>query len=346
MAENRHITIKNVAEKAGVSIQTISRVLNNRPDVSPETRKRVQEVIESLGYKPFAIARGLASKRTYTLGLIAPDFTDYWFAQVVTGAEAEAHQHGYFFMLGTTGTNPQDEPRFLRLLTERHVEGILFIRAEHLKDMEQLRHLQQSGIPVVSTGLYLPGSEFCFVEVDNLEGGRQATQHLISLGHTQIAMIAGPQGLNSVENRTQGYLRALQSAGIAPNPELIIEGQSWWHRTGYDAMKQLLSTKVHFTAVFAHNDRLAKGAISALNEAGLKVPDDVSVVGYDDTPEAEFSDPPLTTIRQPMQAVGTAAAQLLIRLIEDPNATPQQMLFPTELVVRSSSAALSAAVNR
>jgi DNA-binding LacI/PurR family transcriptional regulator len=346
MTEHRHITIKQVAEKAGVSIQTVSRVLNKRPDVSPETRKRVQQVMEGLSYQPYAIARGLASKRTYTLGLIAPDFTDYWFAQVATGAEAEAHEHGYFFMLGTTGMNPQDEPKFLRLLTERHVEGILFIRAEHLKDLEHLRKLQQSGIPVVSTGLYVPGSEFSFVEVDNLDGARQATQHLINLGHRQIAMITGPQGLNSVENRTQGYLQALQSGGLVPNPELIIQGQSWWHRTGYEAMKALLNKKLPFTALFAHNDRLARGAMMALSEAGLKVPQDVSIVGYDDTPEAEFADPPLTTIRQPMCAVGKAAAHLLITLIEDPNAAPQQLLFNTELVNRSSCAALATAIQQ
>jgi LacI family transcriptional regulator, galactose operon repressor len=343
MANNQHITIKQVAEKAGVSIQTVSRVLNHRPDVSPETRKRVQEIIENLGFQPYAIARGLASKRTYTLGLISPDFTDFWFAQVATGAEAEAHAHGYFFMLGTTGLNPQDEPKFLRLLTERHVEGILFIRAEHLKDFEHLRNLQQSGIPVVTTGFYLPGSEFSFIEVDNLAGARQATQHLLNLGHRQIAMLTGPRGLNSVENRSQGYLQALESAGVAPNPELIIQGQSWWHRAGYDGTQALLSKQVPFTALFAHNDRLARGAMLALNEAGLKVPQDISIVGYDDIPEAEFADPPLTTIRQPMRAVGQAAAQLLIKLIEDPSAAPQQLLFNTELVSRSSCAVLTSA---
>ena len=122
MTKTPHTTIKQVAEKAGVSIQTVSRVLNGRPDVSPETRQRVQRVIEELAYQPYAIARGLASKRTYTLGLVTSDFSDFWFSQVVTGAEVEAHEHGYFFMLGSTGCDPQDEPKFLRLLTQRHVE--------------------------------------------------------------------------------------------------------------------------------------------------------------------------------------------------------------------------------
>jgi LacI family transcriptional regulator len=340
MKENRHVTIKQVAQEAGVSIQTVSRVLNNRPDVSPETRQRIQKIIDDLCYQPFAIARGLATKRTFTLGLIASDFTDYWFAKVVTGAEAEARKHGYFFMLGSTDCNPQDEPKFLRLLTERHVEGILFVRANRPCDMDYLRNLQQSGIPVVSTGFYLPDPELSFIEVDNLDGGQKATQHLISLGHKQIAMITGPSNPNSVTERMKGYHLALQSAGIPADPKLIVHGETWLHRSGYDAMKVLLGRKVPFTAVFAHNDRLAKGAISALNEAGLKVPQDISIIGYDDIPEAEFSDPPLTTIRQPMQEVGTAAAELLIKLIEDPNAAPQQMLFKTELVSRSSCAIL------
>ncbi len=338
MTENRHVTISQVAQEAGVSIQTVSRVLNNRPDVSSETRKRVQQIIDNLSYQPYAIARGLATKHTFTLGLIAADFTDYWFAQVVTGAEEEAHKHGYFFMLGSTECNPQDEPKFLRLLTERHVEGILFVRANCPSNLDLLQNLQQSGTPVVSTGFYLPDSELPFIEVDNLDGGWKATQHLIDLGHTQIAMITGPSNLSSVMERTKGYHQALQSAGLSLHPELIIHGQSWLHRSGYDAMKELLNKKTSFTAVFAQNDRLAKGAISTLNEAGLKVPQDVSIIGYDDIPEAEFSNPPLTTIRQPMREVGKAAAKLLINLIEDPNATPQQTLFKTELVNRSSCA--------
>jgi LacI family transcriptional regulator len=333
---NKHVTIKQVAESAGVSIQTVSRVLNNRPDVSPETRQRVQQIISDLRYQPFAIARGLASNRTYTLGLIAADFSDYWFSQVVTGAEIEAHEHGYFFMLGSTGGDSLEEPKFLRLLKQRHVEGFLFVRASRPNDLEHLRNLQQSGILIVTTGFYLPMAEFGVVEVDNLAGGRTATQYLIELGHSQIAMITGPTDWKSVSDRTQGYIQALDSAKITLNPDLIVHGENWLHRSGYEAAKELLKKKQAFTALFAQNDRIAHGAISAFKEAGLRVPQDVSVVGYDDIPEAEFSDPPLTTIRQPMQEVGKAATRLLIKMIEDPTSTPQQILFDTELVIRSS----------
>ena len=340
MAENKHATISQVAERAGVSIQTVSRVLNNRPDVSLETRHRVQQVIDELDYQPYAIARGLASKRMYTLGLIASDFTDYWFAKVADSAEKEVRTHGYFFMLGSKECDLQDEPKYLRLLTERHVEGILFIRASHPDEMEILRNITQSGVPVVTTGIYLPGSDFSFIEVDNVDGGRKATQYLIGLGHTQIAMITGPSELLAAQSRMQGYQQALESAGIPLDPRLIVHGEAWLHRSGYNAMKELLGRNHPFTAVFAQNDRLAKGAVSALNEAGLKVPQDVSIIGFDDLPEAEFDDPPLTTMHQPMDEVGKAAASLLIKLIEDPYTTPQQLLFNTELVIRSSCASL------
>ena len=331
-----HTTIKQVAEKAGVSIQTVSRVLNNRPDVSPETRLRIQSVIKDLSFQPYAIAQGLRSRRTFTLGLVASDFSDFWFSQVVTGAEIEAHAHGYFFMLGSTECDRQSEPKYLKLLSQRHVEGILFVRASSPDDLGYLSKLQHSDIPVVSTGFYFPGADFSIAEVNNVDGGIKATRYLIELGHTKIAMITGPSNWKSVNDRAQGYRQALQAGGIQVNADLIVNGENWQHKSGYLAMKELLSRKSSFTALFAHNDRMARGAISALHDAGLKVPEDISVVGYDDIPEAEFSDPPLTTVRQPMQEVGKAATNMLIQMVEDSQAVPRQILFDTELVIRSS----------
>ena len=335
MIHAKHATIKDVAEQAGVSIQTVSRVLNNRPDVSAETRQRIQDIIDQISYQPFANARGFASKRTYTLGLVAADFSDFWFSKVITGAEKEAHEHGYYFMLGSSSCNPEDEPKFLRLLTERHVDGVLFIRASCADESEHLARLKESGIPVVTTGNYLPESGLAMVDVDNIGGGRKATEYLLGLGHTRIAMLTGPSDWRSACDRTEGYLQALRAGGVPANPDLIREG-TWLHKSGYLGMKALLEKKMPFTAVFAQNDRIARGAISALHEAGRRVPEDISIIGYDDIPEAEFSDPPLTTIRQPMEEIGRAATRLLVRIIEDREATPNQTLFDTELIVRSS----------
>jgi LacI family transcriptional regulator len=224
MTASRQITINQVAQEAGVSVQTVSRVLNERPDVSPETRRKVQEIITHLGYQPSAIARGLASRRTRSLGLITADFSDYFFTQVIAGAEQEARKHDYFLMLGSTERNPKDEPEYLRLLTQRHVEGILFARPSSEPDEKHLVKLLRTGTPVVSTAYYLEGEALTVVDVNNVEGGRQATSYLLELGHTCIALIRGPSSWKSVIDRTQGYRLALEAAGISLDPGWVTEG--------------------------------------------------------------------------------------------------------------------------
>jgi DNA-binding LacI/PurR family transcriptional regulator len=335
LTKTKHITIKDVADRADVSIQTVSRVINNKPDVSPDTRLRIQVTIQELGYQPFVNARGLAARRTYTLGLVTADFSDFWFSQVITGAEQEAQKHGYCFMLGNSTCDPEDEPKFLKLLTQRHVEGVLFVRASCENEYNHLVRLKEFGIPVVTTGHQIEVPGLAMIDVDNVGGGRIATEYLIGLGHTRIAMITGPVGWKSVYDRSEGYLQALHTVGIPVDQELILDG-TWLHRSGYEKTKLLLERNKQFTAIFAQNDRIARGAIHALYEAGLRVPEDVSVIGYDDIPEAEFSDPPLTTIRQPASEIGQAATKLLIQMIEDSSIAPMQIMFDTTIVVRSS----------
>jgi DNA-binding LacI/PurR family transcriptional regulator len=272
------------------------------------------------------------------LGLITTDFTDYSFTQVVTGAEAEAHKYDYFFMLGSASCDPEDEPKYLRLLTERHVEGVLFARLGSQDDLDSLiSNLEKREVPMVTTGSHRPESPFAQVDVNNREGGYKATRCLIQNGHSQIACITGPLSSQSAYDRTKGFKQTLAEAGIACQPQLIAEGD-YTHRSGYLAMKKILAGGQPFTALFAQNDRMAIGAISALHESGRRVPEDVSVIGYDDIPEAEFANPPLTTIRQPMEAVGAAAARLLIKMVEEPESSIEQVLFETELVWRASVA--------
>src|SRR5258706_3120718 len=192
MAGKRKITIEHVASQAGVSTQTVSRVINDRPDVSPETRQMVQQIIAQLGYKPSAIARSLASKHTRTLGLITADFSDYFFTQVIAGAESEARKHGYFLMLSSTEQNLQDEPEYLQLLSERHVEGILLARAGKEPNPDLVTQLLQEGIPVLSTAHPTRQNILPVVDIDNVDGGIQATRELVAGGHTQLAMITSP----------------------------------------------------------------------------------------------------------------------------------------------------------
>jgi DNA-binding LacI/PurR family transcriptional regulator len=340
MTVKDHVTIQRVAREAGVSTMTVSRVLNARPDVSPETRRRVQQVIERLSYQPNAIARSLVSRRTRTLGLITADFGDYFFTEVISGAEVEARQHGYFFMLGSTERNLQDEPEYIRLLTERHVEGILFARPSTEPNNRHLVELLRKGVPVVTTAYHLPRAVLTVVDVDNVDGAQQATQFLFELGHEHIAMITGPSSWKSVKDRSQGYRLALKANGIASNPALVAEGD-WSYQSGYAAIQKLLAHGKGFSAVFAQNDQMAIGAMRALRESGRRIPEDISVVGYDDIPAAEFSDPPLSTIRQPMRQVGATATRLLIEAIENPDGKRgEQVLLKTELVRRGSTVPL------
>jgi LacI family transcriptional regulator len=339
MVDPKRATIDLVAREAGVSAQTVSRVLNNRPDVSPATRARIKEIMQRMGYQPNAMARSLASRRTRTLGLITDDFSDYFFAQVIAGAEEEARRCGYLFMLGSTEKNPQDEPEYIRLFSQRHVEGFLFAHSSTGTDNRHLADLIDSEVPVVTASYHVPGNIFTVVDVDNMTGGQQAAHHLLEQGHTNVAMIKGPAGWKSVTDRAVGFEQALRNAGFELKGQHVAQGD-WSYVSGYRAMCQILEQGQTFTALFAHNDQMAIGAMRATREAGIQIPQDLSVVGYDDIPAAEYADPPLTTIRQPMREVGATAARLLIERIEQaepPNGEAEVLLSP-ELIQRASSA--------
>jgi len=333
--QRRRVTQRDVARLAGVSYQTVSRVINDHPDVAPETRRRVWEAIKQLGYQPNAIARSLASDRTYTLGLITSDFSDYFFTQVIIGFEKEARKAGYFCMLGSTERNLADEPEYIRLLSQYHVDGFFFARPSAEEDNRHLIALLREGIPLVTTAYYLPGEPMRVVDIDNLDGAYQATAHLIELGHNRIATITGPPTWKSVQDRLVGYQRALQMAGLSFEPRLVAEGD-WSPQSGYWAMRELLERGVAFTALFAQNDRMAIGAMRALREAGRRVPDDMAIIGYDGIPMSEFTSPPLSTVVQPMQEVGRLAARMLIETIEEPSTPPREILLRARLVCRGT----------
>jgi DNA-binding LacI/PurR family transcriptional regulator len=329
------VNIKQVAREAGVSTQTVSRVINNRPDVAPETRERVQATVVRLGYRPNAMARSLIARRSHTLGIITDTYNDVFFMQVITGAEAEARRHGYRFLLNSSDKDNGQNQEYIRLVQERFVDGVLVVRHSDDKAQPHLIELLKQGLPVATTAYYLPGELLTVVDVDNLAGAYGAVRHLIEHGHHQIAQITGPLTMKAAADRSAGYLRALREIDVLPHPHLLVEGE-WTYRSGYSAAKQLLQRQVPFTAVFAHNDEMAIAAIYALHEAGLRVPDDVSVIGYDGIPVGEYSIPPLTTVRQPIREIGRLATQLLIQQVEGIDVTPSISLLQTELVVRRS----------
>jgi DNA-binding LacI/PurR family transcriptional regulator len=325
-------TLHDVAALAGVSHQTVSRVINNPETVLPETRSRVEDAIRQLDYHANIIARSMVKGRTFTLACFSPHLTDYTFASIIEGAENEARHKGYFFM----SASAPDENSF-KLLVEDLVangrtDGILVInpyidnRSEYIPEHAA----------AVLLGARPRSSTYATVCLDDKAASCMATRHLIECGHRQIAQISGPLMEDCSRDRCNGYEEIIKSAGIIPEAALTVEGD-WSATSGYRAVQHLLQTGVQFTAVLAQNDRMAIGAMRALREAGKRVPEDVSVIGFDDMPLASYFDPPLTTMRQDTFEMGRLAARLLIEEIEKPQTLHQQLFLPAELIVRNST---------
>ena len=339
---HKKTTINDVANLAGVSYQTVSRVINNRPDVSDDTRSKVLRVIEELNYRPSAAARSLVSSKTETLGLITTELTPYFFTQLITGAQAVARRQGYFLMLACTeNPDPHQETaaEYIRLFTERQIEGLYLVyTGEDITPVRgQIKSLLQQGVPVVtgSHPLYESDLNVSLVDVDNVDGGYQATRALVQAGHRCIGMIAGPPERRLTQQRSYGYRKALEEADIPYDPGLVVSGQLL-HEGGYRSAQELINRDIPFTGIFCHNDEIALGAISALYKAGRRVPDDVAIVGYDDIPAAAYSFPNLTTIRQPMHGVAETAVKLLLDLLENPKQERKKILIKPALVRRDS----------
>jgi DNA-binding LacI/PurR family transcriptional regulator len=300
---NRPPTIRDVAARAGVSHQTVSRVINDNPQVTPATRERVLAAIRDLAFVPSPLARGLISNQTRSLGVVAEDISDQFFARMAAGAEAEARRRGYYLMIGSVEPD-DDEAGYLRLMLERRVEGLIVARPSVPLSAEAL----SAGIPLVAVGVGAR-TDVPVVDVDNRRGGYDATKHLLEHGHRRIATITGPAAWPSAAARLEGYRDALQEAGAT---ELVERAHGWGLEDGVAAASRLLEQEADFTGLFAHSDLIALGAIRRLREAALRVPDDVSVVGYDDLPIADYVEPALTTVHQPMREVGALAAGLLL----------------------------------
>jgi len=328
----RQPTIRDVAERAGVSHQTVSRVINGHELVSGATRERVERAIRDLNYVPSPIARGLISNRTHSIGLVSSAISDQFFGEVAAGAEAEARRCGYYLVIASVEEHAEaDERAYLRLMLERRVEGLIVARPRLPISVDQVS-LQQ--VPVVAiASAEAPG--LTVVDVDNRGGGRDAVAYLLAQGHRRIATITGPMEWCSSQHRLEGYREALAAAGVGPEPSLVEQADGWDPVDGQLAMGRLLTRGVSFTALFAYSDLIAIGAIQELRTRGLRVPEDVSIVGYDDIRVAAYVDPPLTTIRQPTREVGERAASLVLDAIAH-GVRSETTLLPTQLVVRRS----------
>lgn len=329
-------TIIDVAARVGVSRQTVSRVINNKGEVSDATRDRVLAAIEELGYRPNAAARSMVMGRTYTLGCISPSLTDYTFANIIDSAQAEARRLGYFVLTGSAPTVEDVEP-LLEEMLRRQVDGLMVLNPRADERYRYFLPLIERGLAVLYLNSTPQEEPVSSIHCDDRLGGYEATRYLIELGHTAIATILGPSNEEANVDRLTGYRQALAEAGLTCEPDCVVRGD-WSAMSGYEATRRLLATPQPFTAIFAQNDQMAIGAIRALREAGRRLPEDVSIIGFDDIPLAAFLNPPLTTLRQPMRETGERAVRLAVETIQDPDREPEQILIPARLLERATCA--------
>ncbi|MBM9619163.1 LacI family DNA-binding transcriptional regulator [Streptomyces zhihengii] len=321
------VTIADVAREAGVSKTTVSRVLNDRADVDSVTAARVREVIGALGYVPSSGAVGLARGRSRTVAMLTPPLTWPWMGEVLQGVVDTVEAAGYGLLLYTCNRGAESVAHFTGQVSARAFDGLLVVEPEGT--LETITAMYRRGLPVVLVDDRGHHPDFPSVGTTDREGGASAARHLRDSGRGRPLVVAGPTAFGCVRDRLDGFL------GVLPTG-LIAEGD-FSEESGRAAVERALAGGARIDSVFAHNDLMAAGALRALRAAGLRVPEDVAVVGFDDIPTARHTEPPLTTVRQPMRAMGESAARLLLARLagEDPPAGP--LVLPTELVVRGSA---------
>lgn len=328
------VTLKLVAEKVQLSPGTVSAVLNNSPSAKhiPETtRNRIFAAARELKYKPNLMARSLRNKRTYTIGVIPTDISDGYCGQVIAGIEEYARQKDYFFITGIHHHDPQLFQRYSELLLERGAEGVITI------DLNLQHNIP---VPVVAVSGHRQEENATNVILDQRLGVKLALEHLVSLGHRNIAVMIGNPDSADAAQRWGAISEIAKDLGVPIRPELTVQlaGEESGPALGYPYAKMLLERKQPFTALFAYNDASAIGAIRAIREAGMRVPENVSVVGFDDIQAATFLSPSLTTVRQPLHQMGEIAARVLLDRLEGKEDWPKQVAVKPELVIRESTA--------
>lgn len=328
------VTIKNVAKEAGVSFGTVSRVVNNDIHVKQETRTRVLKAMEKLGYVVNRQARSLAGGRTNTIGVLAPDLGTGYIGEVIRGIDAELALKHYDLMLFTTHRTAEKESKYVANLVTGIVDGLLLIVSR--RPDEHISTLTRINFPFTLIDHQARGDDCPAVGATNWQGAYNATEYLIKLGHQRIGFITGWMDLRAAIDRLEGYKSALRTYHIPVEQKLIYEGQ-FFQPDGYAGASALIELEDRPTAIFASNDVMAMGAMDAVRNRGLRIPDDISIVGFDDIPQAEFVRPALTTVRQPLEKMGRVATQMLLDRLENPNKVPERIELPTELIVRNST---------
>lgn len=330
-------TLETVAAYAGVSRATVSRVINNSPKVSPEAREAVEVAIDELGYVPNRAARTLVTRRTDSLAMIIPEPDAFFFADpYLTTLVTEVNRaldatelQLVLVMQGQGGAAGPARGRMERYVTSGHIDGVILVSVHEANPLPGI--LLGAGVPVVHGGRPAARVAMPYVDVDNVYGARQATEHLLSLGRRRIATIAGPLDMTAGQDRLAGYRQTVEAAGVAPRSAR----GDFTERSGFEAAQALLAADPRLDAVFGASDLMARGALRALRDAGRRVPDDVAVVGFDDLGVAERTDPPLSSVRQPIEQVARDLVRLLLARVD--GEAVQSLTLPTTLTRRASA---------
>jgi DNA-binding LacI/PurR family transcriptional regulator len=333
LAEN--VTLKQIAAELGVSAMTVSRALNNHDNVDENTKKQIVETARRMGYTPNRVAKSLVSKRTYTIGVVIPEISHTFFAQVVSGIENVTYETDYQLLLTNSAEKAEREKKALDTLLAQQVDGILISCSEETEDVSLYKKIIDSGKPLVFFDRCIEGIGASTVSVDDREGARKMTQHMIDHGYQKLAYLRGPD-ISIGKERLQGFLDAMRKNGLDIQEKWIVES-GFKEAGGYRAMKQILESGSEIPrAVVAVNDPAAIGAMEAIEEAGLNIPKDIAICGFSDDIRARLLKCPLTTVYQPSESIGRKAAEKLIKVIENKDEPIENIDLLTDLVIRRS----------
>jgi DNA-binding LacI/PurR family transcriptional regulator len=332
----RHVSLKDLAKEIGVSISTVSRALNNHPDISPEVTKKIQKLAAEMNYTPNPLAMGLLKQATRMIGVIVPDLVTHFYSSIISGIEDIAEQNGYYILIASSNESLKKEINSVENLLKTRVEGLIVCLSQETKTYDHFDRLINNRIPLVFFDRVCRTDEVPSVIVDNVEAAKKITRHFFQNGFRRIAYIAGPDYLNISQERTKGYLSGLESCGLKFHPELL--GKC--NMSPKDAAKataRLLDLTDRPDAIFGINDTVVFAAMKEIKRHGLRIPEDIALVGFTDEFHSTVVDPPLTSVTHPTYEIGQEAARLFFRQIENPDTTPETILLKTKLVIRKSS---------
>lgn len=334
-------TIKDIAKELNVSTSTVSRALKDYPGISDETKRKVKELADRLNYRPNAVALSLRKSKSFTIGVIIPEVVHFFFSTVISGVEEVAHANGYNVILVQTNEKLSREKSSIETMLSNQIDGVLVSYSRETTDFSHFKKLMDLDFPIVFFDRKPDLENTVNVTVNDYQGAYDATRHLVSQGYTKIAHLAGPSNLAISKRRKEGYLKALEDAGLSARPEWIVECPSGSESESYQiAMEIFKDASDRPDAIFAHHDIVAAGAMIAIKKLGLKIPEDVGVVGYSNWQFSSMIDPPLSTVSQPGFSIGENATHLLLDMIagkEPGYQRPQDVMLDTELVIRKSS---------